>query len=278
MDLENELDKLFDNSTLSNMGKCNISRETTLDFPQNQKSENISSGPLPLTHTDKKFENLAAPSYNSNKTDKVEVNKVAQAEPKSNKQPEQNTAESIKATESQITEPEPQQEYIYDLPDETNQSAPDKSESIKIEIDIPLKQVIKKMLIFGCIILLSILIALSFDKKNGDINNMVVAAAPTTKYEVSTRFNNIDELTEYIESNQQFLMECELNLALQLKKGEIDKNRYAKLINEYITAANELDELLRVNEKNYISNKMSDKYNELSTTMNQIIAYGSYCN
>lgn len=91
----------------------------------------------------------------------------------------------------------------------------------------------------------------------------------------SGRFDTLDELTVYIESNQGLILSGMQMAEIQLQNNEISHDEYIKQINTYITAANELNNLILANSSVYSEEGQQDKYNSLVQSMNSVIVYGA---
>lgn len=91
----------------------------------------------------------------------------------------------------------------------------------------------------------------------------------------SSRFNTLDELTAYIQSNQGVILSTMQLAEIQLQNEEISHEQYISQMNTYIAAANELNNLLLANASVYSEEQQQDTYNNLVQSMNTVIVYGA---
>lgn len=102
-------------------------------------------------------------------------------------------------------------------------------------------------------------------------------ATPTTEAatEAQSRFETLEELTVYVESNQGLILSNMQMAVLDYEQGHISHDEYINKMNTLIAAANELNNLLILNADEYAAQGQQDTYNTLVQNMNNVIVYGA---
>ncbi len=92
--------------------------------------------------------------------------------------------------------------------------------------------------------------------------------------ENSSRFNNLDELSYYLESNINATLSNEQALYNTYISGNCSDSYYTDTLNGYIEFTDELSHLLTANKSLYKEEGLDDKYNELSEELDTLMIYG----
>lgn len=91
---------------------------------------------------------------------------------------------------------------------------------------------------------------------------------------VSSRFETLDDLTYYLDSNMASTLALEKALATQYKNGSISRDYFTQEMNVEIEFTNTLNHLLTINKQTYKNEGKSDTYKRLSDDMDSLILYG----
>lgn len=187
--------------------------------------------------------------------------------------------------EKSIEVEEPDQVFIYDIPEEENNTSNIKNivnKHIQINVSPVLSNILKKVAVFAIMITFIVGISIMFSNiKVSKERNIKSNTEPTTSNvassNISTRFKTLDDLTLYIESNQGIILSNEKQALTKYENQTITYDEYINIINKNVDAADELNHLLKVNENVYSNQNKMDLYESLCDEMDEVLVYGIGC-
>lgn len=110
--------------------------------------------------------------------------------------------------------------------------------------------------------------------RNGFDEVQEAAYNSMTETNMSSRFESLEDLTFYLNSNMASILAYEKALATQYSNGSISSDYYYSELSVYLDYTNTLNHLLTINKNTYKSEGKEDEYDTLVNDMDALILYG----
>lgn len=95
-----------------------------------------------------------------------------------------------------------------------------------------------------------------------------------TKTNVSSRFETVDDLSFYLDSNMSSTLALEKTLVTQFRNNTITETDFLKEMKSTIEVTNNLNHLLTINKQTYMNEGKKSVYDRLSDDMDSLMLYG----